>query len=87
MMTFGPPLLVLGGGGYKIKNVARCWAYETAVLLGESGFRVLGWGWKEEGVGGNGQGAKVVRSGLKATSKKALLGDKWGRGGWDVVGE
>lgn len=35
MASFGVPLLVLGGGGYKIKNVARCWAYETAVLLGE----------------------------------------------------
>lgn len=27
------PLLVLGGGGYTIRNVARTWAYETAVLL------------------------------------------------------
>ncbi|CAG8572912.1 9847_t:CDS:2 [Ambispora leptoticha] len=27
------PLLVLGGGGYTIHNVARCWAYETSVLL------------------------------------------------------
>ena len=35
MMKFGKPLLVLGGGGYKIVNVARCWTYETAVLLGE----------------------------------------------------
>jgi len=24
---------VLGGGGYTIRNVARCWAYETSVLL------------------------------------------------------
>ncbi|BGP13539.1 hypothetical protein JCM10213_006680 [Rhodosporidiobolus nylandii] len=32
--SFGLPLLVLGGGGYTIKNVSRCWAYETAVLLG-----------------------------------------------------
>ncbi len=23
----------LGGGGYTIKNVARCWAYETAIVL------------------------------------------------------
>lgn len=30
---FGLPLLVLGGGGYTIRNVARCWAYETSVLL------------------------------------------------------
>lgn len=30
----GVPLLVLGGGGYTIRNVARCWAYETATLLG-----------------------------------------------------
>jgi len=29
---FGLPLLVLGGGGYTIRNVARCWAYETSVL-------------------------------------------------------
>jgi histone deacetylase 1/2 len=27
------PMLVLGGGGYTIRNVARCWCYETAVLL------------------------------------------------------
>jgi len=26
-------MLVLGGGGYTIKNVARCWVYETAVIL------------------------------------------------------
>jgi histone deacetylase 1/2 len=30
---FGIPTLVLGGGGYNIRSVARCWAYETAVLL------------------------------------------------------
>jgi len=27
-------MLVLGGGGYTIKNVSRCWTYETAVCLG-----------------------------------------------------
>jgi acetoin utilization deacetylase AcuC-like enzyme len=32
MKSFGVPLLVLGGGGYTIRNVARCWAYETSVL-------------------------------------------------------
>jgi histone deacetylase 1/2 len=31
--SFGIPTLVLGGGGYNIRSVARCWAYETAVLL------------------------------------------------------
>ena len=31
--SFGLPLLVLGGGGYTVRNVARCWAYETSVLL------------------------------------------------------
>lgn len=31
---WGVPLMLLGGGGYTIKNVARCWAYETAVSLG-----------------------------------------------------
>ena len=34
MQTFGVPLLVLGGGGYTIRNVARCWTYETGCLLG-----------------------------------------------------
>jgi len=33
---FNVPLLVLGGGGYTIKNVSRCWTYETAVLVGAS---------------------------------------------------
>ncbi|KAF9036865.1 hypothetical protein BJ165DRAFT_1506527 [Panaeolus papilionaceus] len=28
------PLLVVGGGGYTIKNVSRCWTYETSVLVG-----------------------------------------------------
>lgn len=32
--SFGLPTLVLGGGGYTVRNVARCWAYETSVLLG-----------------------------------------------------
>jgi len=32
--SWGLPLLVLGGGGYTIKNVARCWAYETGLCLG-----------------------------------------------------
>jgi histone deacetylase 1/2 len=27
---FNVPLMILGGGGYTIRNVARCWAYETA---------------------------------------------------------
>lgn len=31
--SFGVPTLVLGGGGYTIRNVARCWAFETATLL------------------------------------------------------
>lgn len=31
--SFGIPTLVLGGGGYTIKNVARAWAFETGVLL------------------------------------------------------
>jgi histone deacetylase 1/2 len=32
---YNVPTLVLGGGGYTIRNVARCWAYETSVLLEE----------------------------------------------------
>lgn len=31
---FGVPMLVLGGGGYTMRNVARCWCYETGRLLG-----------------------------------------------------
>ena len=27
-------MLMLGGGGYTIRNVALCWTYETAVALG-----------------------------------------------------
>ena len=30
---FNLPMLVLGGGGYTIRNVARCWTYETSILL------------------------------------------------------
>lgn len=33
MKTYNVPLLVLGGGGYTVRNVSRCWAYETARLL------------------------------------------------------
>ncbi len=33
--SFGLPTLLVGGGGYTIRNVARCWAYETALCLGE----------------------------------------------------
>ena len=32
MRDLGLPLLVLGGGGYTVRNVARCWTHETAVL-------------------------------------------------------
>ena len=32
--AFNIPLMVLGGGGYTIRNVARTWAYETGVLAG-----------------------------------------------------
>ncbi|OLL23523.1 Histone deacetylase phd1 [Neolecta irregularis DAH-3] len=31
--SFGLPMLVVGGGGYTVRNVARCWAYETACFL------------------------------------------------------
>jgi histone deacetylase 1/2 len=30
---FNLPVLMLGGGGYTIRNVARCWTYETSVAL------------------------------------------------------
>ena len=31
--SFGIPMLVVGGGGYTLRNVPRCWTFETAVLL------------------------------------------------------
>ncbi|KAI9340665.1 putative histone deacetylase HDAC3 protein [Zopfochytrium polystomum] len=34
MKTFKVPMLVLGGGGYTIRNVARAWTYETSVCVG-----------------------------------------------------
>ncbi|CAL9114569.1 unnamed protein product [Musa acuminata var. zebrina] len=34
MRSFNVPLMLLGGGGYTIRNVARCWCYETGVALG-----------------------------------------------------
>eukprot|EP00761_Pharyngomonas_kirbyi_P012919 gb/GECH01012946.1/.p1 GENE.gb/GECH01012946.1/~~gb/GECH01012946.1/.p1 ORF type:complete len:430 (+),score=112.06 gb/GECH01012946.1/:1-1290(+) len=33
--SFNVPMLVLGGGGYTVRNVARCWTYETSALLEE----------------------------------------------------
>ncbi|KAG6001795.1 histone deacetylase [Claviceps maximensis] len=39
--SFGLPTLVLGGGGYTMRNVARTWAYETGVLVGQDMDRVL----------------------------------------------
>ena len=35
MKELGVPIMVLGGGGYTVRNVARCWCNETAVLCGE----------------------------------------------------
>lgn len=33
--SFNIPMLVLGGGGYTLRNVPRCWTYETSILVGE----------------------------------------------------
>jgi histone deacetylase 1/2 len=34
MMTYGVPLMLLGGGGYTVHNVSRCWLYETGLAIG-----------------------------------------------------
>lgn len=34
MKQFGTPMVLLGGGGYTIENVARCWTYETGLMMG-----------------------------------------------------
>ncbi|KAF2010611.1 hypothetical protein BU24DRAFT_436683 [Aaosphaeria arxii CBS 175.79] len=33
--SFGVPVIVLGGGGYTMRNVARTWAYETGCLVNQ----------------------------------------------------
>lgn len=32
--SFDKPLLLLGGGGYTMRNVSRAWAYETGLATG-----------------------------------------------------
>ena len=34
LAKYNTPMLVLGGGGYTMRNVSRCWCYETGRLLG-----------------------------------------------------
>lgn len=34
MKKWNLPLMILGGGGYTIRNVARCWTNETSIALG-----------------------------------------------------
>lgn len=35
LMEWNLPLLLLGGGGYNVKNSARCWTYLTGVVLNQ----------------------------------------------------
>jgi len=34
LKSFGVPVILVGGGGYTIRNVSRCWANETALMAG-----------------------------------------------------
>ncbi|OQD77868.1 hypothetical protein PENDEC_c002G06134 [Penicillium decumbens] len=34
--SFNLPTLIVGGGGYTMRNVARTWAFETGILVGEN---------------------------------------------------
>jgi histone deacetylase 1/2 len=34
LAKFNVPMLLLGGGGYTMRNVSRCWCYETGKMLG-----------------------------------------------------
>ncbi|KAJ5094158.1 hypothetical protein N7456_010019 [Penicillium angulare] len=36
MKSFDLPTLILGGGGYTMRNVARTWAFETGILVGDN---------------------------------------------------
>jgi len=43
--SFNKPLLLLGGGGYTMRNVSRAWAYETGLAAGvelASGMELVG---------------------------------------------
>ncbi|KAI8089694.1 uncharacterized protein BX664DRAFT_280830 [Halteromyces radiatus] len=33
MKDYKVPMMVVGGGGYTVRNVARCWTYETSILV------------------------------------------------------
>jgi histone deacetylase 1/2 len=39
--SFNLPTMILGGGGYSMRNVARTWAYETSVLVDQQVSTVL----------------------------------------------
>jgi histone deacetylase 1/2 len=28
-------MLLVGGGGYTLRNISRCWVYETSIALGQ----------------------------------------------------
>lgn len=34
LKTFNKPILLTGGGGYTLRNIARCWTYETSIITG-----------------------------------------------------
>ena len=34
MKTFNVPILMIGGGGYTLRNVPRCWTYYTSIITG-----------------------------------------------------
>jgi histone deacetylase 1/2 len=36
MKSFNVPLMILGGGGYTIRNVCRAWTYETSLCVDEA---------------------------------------------------
>jgi histone deacetylase 1/2 len=41
MKTFNVPIMVLGGGGYTIRNVCRAWTNETSICVDEKLSEVL----------------------------------------------
>ena len=43
LKSFNIPMLVLGGGGYVMRNVARCWAHETALCVAQEVPNDLPW--------------------------------------------
>ena len=58
MRRFNLPIVLVGGGGYTIRNVARCWTYETSTALNCVIANGMGKEGRREGRGGREKGVQ-----------------------------